>query len=180
MGGKRDEYYEGLLNRKVYAGKFELQAAKERLEKLQKQQEIMCKNVKEWADFSLNARSEEEIKERILYDKTHGTNTCCVSYICKFSKLSEEMIEWLCENTRLGARNTSSRNNKVDWDYICSHQKLSEEFIEKHRKEVNWRLVFQYQDISEKFKKKHRLDLATADKKDYERKQTLIKEAVSL
>jgi len=181
MGYKRDNYYESVAEGSIYAGKFELEQAKERLEKQRQCQEQICKEVKDWAEFSLNARSEDEIKERILKDNKNGTNTCCISYICKFSKLSEEMIEWLCEYTSLaGSKSKSYRKNKVDWDYISIHQKLSEEFIEKHHKEVNWRFIYQFQDVSEDFKKKHRSDLAFTDKKDYERRLALIQEAISL
>lgn len=182
MGYKRDNYYESVAEGSIYAGKFELEQAKERLARFQRNQQEMCQNVKDWAEFSLNARSEEEIKKRIIEDNKNGTNTCCISYICKFSKLSEEMIEWLCENTHLSAesKTKSYRKNKVDWDYISIHQTLSEEFIEKHHKDVNWRYIYQFQDLSNAFKNKHKLDLAAADLKDYERNLTLKQEEISL
>lgn len=141
-----------------YVDKYDLKIIQERINRKRLSQEEYNKHVKEWKEFSLKPRTEEEIKARVLYDNEMGTNTCCISYICRYSKLSESMIEWLCDNTSYTATSTKSYTNKVDWDYISLFQDLSEEFIEKHSKEVNWRHILQKQNLSKSFKKKHQKD----------------------
>ena len=50
--------------------------------------------VNEWLNFSINPRSEYEIREKILSDKFRDSDVC-FTYICRFSKLSESFIEEL-------------------------------------------------------------------------------------
>lgn len=129
---------------------------KAQLESTKKKQEIIKANIKDWLEFSTKPRTEEEIRERILKDKENNTETCCVSYICTFSKLSESFIEELTEITKYPNIKTRLYRDKVDWAAISSRQKLSEMFIEKHKDDVVWPLIFQYQELSIEFKKKHR------------------------
>lgn len=144
------------MDKEPYASKRQaMEEIKAQLDIKHKMQKLYNANVKSWVEFSLAPRTEEEIKERVIYDNLHGTETICISYICKFSKLSEGMIDWLCENTVLTDRSTRKKTNKVDWDYISSFQTLSEDFIEKHSKDVNWKFIFQYQNVSKEFRRKH-------------------------
>ena len=71
-----------------------------RKEKKKRYQEIVKKNMKDWADFSLNPQTEDAIRERVLHDLETGDNTYCMTYICTFSKLSEDFIEELYQLTR--------------------------------------------------------------------------------
>lgn len=47
----------------------------------------------QWFEFSMNPQSEEDIRERAIYDALLKTNSICYSYICRFSQLSEKFIE---------------------------------------------------------------------------------------
>ena len=49
----------------------------------------------QWFEFSMNPQSEENIRERAIYDALHKTNSICYSYICRYSQLSEKFIEEL-------------------------------------------------------------------------------------
>ena len=135
-------------------------------------QDYINKTVEDWFTFSTTPQSEEDIKTRVIHDKETKTNTCCISYICRYSKLSEEFIEWLDLYTLAKRKNPNSTQpvlkSKVDWDHICIYQTLSEEFIEKHSKDVNWKLIFYCQNISEEFKSKHLKDLRKAQETEDE------------
>ena len=136
-----------------------------RLERQKRYQEIVKKNMKDWADFSLNPQTEDAIRERVLHDLETGDNTYCMSYICTFSKLSEDFIEELYQLTRR-RKGKSARiyDNKLDWVAISSKQKLSESFIERHAKDVDWKLIYQFQDLSDEFRIKHLDKLTIADR----------------
>lgn len=128
--------------------------------KLELYQKGINDKVTDWYNFSTTPRTETEIKERVLRDKKYNEESCCISYICKFSKLSEEMIDWLDENTKLPEKATREGiHSKVDWDYISSYQVLSEEFIERHAANVNWTRIFQFQKLSDEFRSKHLKEL---------------------
>ena len=136
-----------------------------RLERQKRYQEIVKKNMKDWADFSLNPQTEDAIRERVLHDLETGDNTYCMSYICTFSKLSEDFIEELYQLTRR-RKGKSARiyDNKLDWVAISSKQKLSESFIERHAKDVDWKLIYLFQDLSDEFRIKHLDKLTIADR----------------
>lgn len=105
------------------------------------------KKVNDWASFSLNPRTEDEIRERLKEDK----ESVCLSYICENSVLSEEFIEELIKLTK--CKNSKGNSvNRIDWDAISRKQKLSEEFILKHAEDVNWNAIFMNQDLSDQFK----------------------------
>ena len=111
-------------------------------------------NVRNWIEFSTKPRTEEEIREALKHDIGLQNNykqfvegqIVCMSYICRYSKLSPEFIEEISEIYR-----SSSINNKLDWDYISMYQKLTEEFILKHKNDVNWKLILKFQDLSNEF-----------------------------
>lgn len=48
--------------------------------------------VKSWSEFSMNEQSEVSIRNRILLE---GVDSVCVSYICRYSRLSERFIDEL-------------------------------------------------------------------------------------
>jgi hypothetical protein len=136
-----------------------------RLERQKRYQEIVKKNMKDWADFSLNPQTEDAIRERVLHDLETGDNTYCMTYICTFSKLSEEFIEELYQLTRRRkGGGTKLYDNKLDWVAISSKQKLSESFIERHAKDVDWRSIYQFQDLSDEIRIKHLDKLTVADR----------------
>lgn len=136
-----------------------------KLERQKEYQKEINKNVKDWADFSLNPQTEDAIRERVLHDLETGENTYCMTYICTFSILSEEFIEEIYQLTRRRkGGGTKLYDNKLDWIAISSKQKLSEEFIERHTKDVDWKLIYQFQDLSDEFRKKHIKNLAAADR----------------
>ena len=90
-----------------------------------------------------------------------------MSYVCRYSKLSEEFIEELEEitafdrkipvyNPKTGrTRHSFTKDSRLDWTNICQYQKLSEDFIERHENDVLWALIYQYQELSDEFKRKH-------------------------
>ena len=65
--------------------------------------------VKDWLDFSLNERTEEEIKDKMLEDP----DSVCISYVCKFSNLSSEFIEdMMALSTGIFTKETFTKENK--------------------------------------------------------------------
>ena len=141
------------------------QQLEHKAEKLKQLQEETTKKVKDWAEFSLNPQSEEDIRKRVLNDNKTGENTYCMTYILSVSQLSEEFIEELILLTR--PKRVNSKNpykNKIDWSAVSSKQKLSENFIIRHEKDVNWRMIYQFQDLSDDFRRKYAYKLATNDR----------------
>jgi hypothetical protein len=120
----------------------------------------VTKKVEDWANFSLTPQTEDAIRERILHDNKTGQNTICITYICEYSKLSEEFIEELCELTKYKVHivNTTKYKwtNKVDWAAISRSQNLSEEFIDKHKNEVVWKDIYANQNLSKEFILNHK------------------------
>ena len=51
--------------------------------------------IKDWSDFSLNPQREKDIRRRVLLNISEKVDSCCVSYICRYSKLSEPFIKEL-------------------------------------------------------------------------------------
>jgi hypothetical protein len=134
---------------------------------LSKQEHI--KNTNEWKEFSMNPQKEEDIKKKLLEEMETGYLGfyICMSYICRFSKLSEDFIEELERLTTYNkkvhevnyitkkSKNYFVTDSRLDWTYICQYQKLSEDFIERHENDVLWALIYQYQELSDEFKRKH-------------------------
>jgi len=116
------------------------------------------KNVDDWFEFSMNPRTEAEIREQLKKDEKAelGKELCCITYICANSKLSEKFIDELVRLTKTGGNNKTGYKSRVDWDAISMYQNLSESFIHKHAEDVNWRYILAYQNISEEFREAHK------------------------
>ena len=116
------------------------------------------KNVEDWYEFSMNPRTEAEIREQLKKDRDAepGKELCCITYICANSKLSEKFIEELVKLTKISGNKKTGIKSKVDWDAISMYQDLSESFIHKHADDVNWTHILMYQDITPEFKEAHK------------------------
>lgn len=126
-------------------------------------------NVIQWLEFSMHPQSEDDIRKKLLEEIEMGTlgYNVCVSYVCRYSRLSEEFIEELIKLTQTdrkiqetvpGTKRTRIvvvKSSRVDWINICQYQKLSEEFIERHENDVLWKLIYKFQVLSDDFKIKH-------------------------
>ena len=51
--------------------------------------------IDDWSDFSLNSQKSDDIRRRVLLNISERIDCCCVSYICRFSKLTESFIKEL-------------------------------------------------------------------------------------
>lgn len=135
--------------------------------KLSKEEHI--RNTNKWKKFSMMPQKEEEIRKKLLDENRmeHAGFYVCMSYVCRYSKLSEDFIEELEEitafdrkipvyNPKTGrTRHSFTKDSRLDWTNICQYQKLSEDFIERHENDVLWALIYQYQELSDEFKRKH-------------------------
>ena len=136
-------------------------------EEREKRQQKVRQNVEDWLEFSINPRTEDEIRERVIADKIAGINcnTVCLSYVCSFSKLSENFIEELSELTKVRVNKKGEiTRDRLDWIAISMKQTLSEDFIERHKDQVDWKLIFQFQKLSKEFKKKYKHKMEYADR----------------
>lgn len=139
------------------------------------QQKKINEKVNDWYTFSTTPQTEEDIRTRLMKEikeKSPGKYVC-MTYICKYSTLSEDFIEEIINLTKtkfrksyfsIDGKKPTDRNSyyeyasRVDWKNICRYQKLSEEFIERHKNDVLWNYIYQFQDLSEEFKKEHKRD----------------------
>lgn len=87
------------------------------------------KAVEEWMTWSMTPHTEEEIEERLR----RAPDSCCVSYICRYSNLSEPFIErMMALTTGLIDENTSEEEIKRIQEIVM--EKLSTPAKElKHR-----------------------------------------------
>lgn len=79
--------------------------------------------VKSWSEFSMNEQSEASIRNRILLK---GVDSVCVSYICRYSRLSESFINELrvLSTGLLKPDEYYSRNLKVISDALDKRSEL--------------------------------------------------------
>ena len=105
-------------------------------------------NVKHWIEDSMAGISENEIREKLIKDPY----SLCISYICRYSKLSEDFIEELSRLTTTTSCSPAVENDgrtpkkvkerdKLDWFYLCTYQKYSEYFIRNHQDDVDWKAI---------------------------------------
>ena len=147
--------------------------------------ETQSKELEDWLDFSLYPQSELEIRKRAVNDAMYKTHSLCYSYVCRFSKLSEEFIEDLMFITspfyEIDYDNKENRNfvvDLIDLDVSTRSQlekaiaKLSKSrsidsgFLNKfhgNRKVKNvasdrldWFYLYKFQNLAEPFIKKHK------------------------
>lgn len=147
--------------------------------------ETQSKELEDWLDFSLFPQPELEIRKRAIDDALYKTHTLCYSYVCRFSKLSEEFIEDLMFITspfyEIDYDNKENRNFVVDLiDLDISTRSQLEKAIEKLSKSrsidsgflnkfhgnrkvknvasdrLDWFYLYKFQNLSEPFIKKHK------------------------
>lgn len=148
---------------------------KKREEKVDNEKlEAYKRNTLNWLNFSMHPQTEDAIRDRIMkeIEEEDASKYVCISYVCRYSKLSEEFIEELDSLTSQMRKYTVFSKDKVpegesqwqlvnrnssrlDWRNICQYQKLSEDFIERHKNDVLWPIIFSHQDLSEEFKREH-------------------------
>jgi hypothetical protein len=138
-------------------------------DKIARANKLVVENVNDWYKFSTQPQSEEDIRDRIIKEiiENNISKYLCLSYVCKYSKLSEDFIEELIYLTgtsrakilnSIGEKIDTSniKHSRVDWYNICAYQKLSEDFIERHKNDVLWSMIYRTQDLSEEFKQRHK------------------------
>ena len=147
--------------------------------------ETHSKELKDWLDFSLFPQSELDIRKRAVDDALYKTHSLCYSYVCRFSKLSEEFIEDLMFITspfyEIDYDNKENRNfivDLIDLDITTKSQlekaitRLSKSrpvdsgLLNKfhgNRKVKNvasdrldWFYLYKFQNLSDEFIKKHK------------------------
>lgn len=147
--------------------------------------ETHSKELKDWLDFSLFPQSELEIRKRAVNDALYKTHSLCYSYVCRFSKLSEDFIEDLMFITspfyEIDYDNKENRNfivDLIDLDITTKSQlekaivKLSKfrsvdsRMLSKfhgNRKiknvaadRLDWFYLYKFQNLSEAFIMKHK------------------------
>ncbi len=148
---------------------------KRKIEKVDNEKlEAYRRNTLNWLNFSMHPQTEDAIRDRIMreIEEEDASKYVCISYVCRYSKLSEEFIEELDSLTSQMRKYTVFSKDKVpegesqwqlvnrnssrlDWRNICQYQKLSEDFIERHKNDVLWPIIFSHQDLSEEFKREH-------------------------
>jgi hypothetical protein len=137
--------------------------------------DISKARMEKWEKFSMNPQTEEAIEHELLYNP----DDVCVSYICRYSKLSEEFIEKMIVLTSglIGPRNYKSDYDKVkelcEAKYSGDTEKkvkllvearmneVGRTLIEKEctgadvRDRVDWFYIAYYQKLSEPFMRKY-------------------------
>lgn len=138
--------------------------AKSRIKQIKDRQKKDNMIVHDWLSFSMNPQTEEDIRNRIKKE-IENKDYCkyiCLSYVCRYSILSEAFIEELLTLT-----------DRVDWQYICQYQKLSEDFIERHKNDVLWNKIYKFQNLSADFKSQHNKDYQEALNDSTEEERTV-------
>lgn len=139
---------------------------------------ISRESVERWIEFSMNPRTEEEIREQILTDPSH----VCYSYICMKSSLSEEFIDelkilstelldketYIPENIKLVSSILDIKNSAERTVFVRNlknnknvDQRIRDKIAKNSvvRDKLDWRNIVKYQNISPNFCKKHFVEI---------------------
>ena len=93
-------------------------------------------NVSEWSEFSLVPQTEQALEERLL----SNINSVCVTYICRFSVLSEKFIERLLALTT-GVLNKESTEEEIQMLTDFMVDKLTNQERDRKKKINIWTMV---------------------------------------
>lgn len=117
--------------------------------------------VNKWLVFSLNPRTEQEIIKAFMEDR----NELCISYICKYSKLSEAFIETLgvLSTEKITHYNEDDVNALIDCMYgdkkdailYCQSEIPKIYHKSQLHDKLDWFYISRYQKLSEKFILRH-------------------------
>ena len=139
---------------------------------------ISKESVERWIEFSMNPRTEEEIREQILTDPSY----VCYSYICMKSSLSEEFIDelkilstelldketYIPENIKLVSSILDIKNFAERTVFVRNlknnknvDQRIRDKIAKNSvvRDKLDWRNIVKYQNISPNFCKKHFVEI---------------------
>lgn len=139
---------------------------------------ISRESVEQWIEFSMNPRTEEEIREQILTDPSH----VCYSYICMKSSLSEEFIDelkilstelldketYIPENIKLVSSILDIKNFAERTVFVRNlknnknvDQRIRDKIAKNSvvRDKLDWRNIVKYQNISPNFCKRHLVEI---------------------
>lgn len=150
----RKEHYE-ITDSKALKNKY-------RIDKLK----AVANNVKDWAKFSTNPESLEDIGFRVIVFEKFGISLCCLSYICHYSTLPEDFIDDIIFIT-------SGLFSFNKWDDVHVHAIVksiedndfkNENLLKlfsgynghKLNDRLDWREISRYQKLSSEFIESHR------------------------
>ena len=150
----RKEYYE-ITDSKALKNKY-------RIDKLK----AVANNVKDWAKFSTNPESLEDIAFRVIVFEKFGISLCCLSYICHYSTLPEDFIDDIIfitsglfsfnkwDDTHVHAIVKSIEDNDFKNENLL---KLFSGYNgHKFNDRLDWREISRYQKLSSEFIESHR------------------------
>lgn len=103
--------------------------------------------VNDWKSFSMNPQSETDIKNKILTDRI---DSVCSTYICRYSRLSEDFIEELrgLSTGLLKKDRYYSENLKTILDALDKKQRFnSSSYYKKQDDEKLGKITLKYIDI---------------------------------
>lgn len=149
--------------------------------------------VDQWAEYSNEIHSYEEIKKNAIYDSTHNSNELCYSYICQSQQFTESQIEELivitsqlyAMMTELTPENMSialaiiscgyrkDKQQKVIDDILSKGTISDKAFSEKlqskpipaggYSDKLDWSNLVKYQNLSSEFISKYRNLIRSGD-----------------
>ena len=135
---------------------------KYRIDKLK----AVANNVKDWAKFSTNPESPEDIAFRVIVFEKFGISLCCLSYICHYSTLPEDFIDDIIfitsglfsfnkwDDTHVHAIVKSIEDNDFKNENLL---KLFSGYNgHKLNDRLDWREISRYQKLSSEFIESHR------------------------
>ena len=150
----RKEHYE-ITDSKALKNKY-------RIDKLK----AVANNVKDWAKFSTNTESLEDIAFRVIVFEKFGISLCCLSYICHYSTLPEDFIDDIIfitsglfsfnkwDDTHVHAIVKSIEDNDFKNENLL---KLFSGYNgHKLNDRLDWREISRYQKLSSEFIESHR------------------------
>ena len=126
----------------------------------------VANNVKDWAKFSTNPESLEDIAFRVIVFEKFGISLCCLSYICHYSTLPEDFIDDIIfitsglfsfnkwDDTHVHAIVKSIEDNDFKNENLL---KLFSGYNgHKLNDRLDWREISRYQKLSSEFIESHR------------------------
>lgn len=163
----RTSYMKRLLSKakKVKKVSVSINDTKGKMNSRKEKVRIISQDIKDWENFSMNMESADDIVFRLIIQEKFKVDLCCLGYICKYSVLSEDLIDDIIFIT-------SGLFSFSKWDDTHVHSVVKclekdnfedEEFkalypfvkTNKLSERIDWYEIYMNQKISDEFKKSH-------------------------